>query len=342
MYNNIKKLCEMNGISGRESMVAQEIVKQIRPMATTVEVDKLGNVIAFKKGKKEPKNKILLSAHTDEVGMIVTGITDKGLLQFDTVGGINAKVILGRKVCMYEHDVYGVIGTKAVHLQSASERETVVGVDKLYIDIGADNKAEAEEMVSIGAAVTFIGDYLEFGDNFIKAKAIDDRAGCAIMIEVMKQDLEFDCYFTFVVQEEVGLRGAKVASYTVNPDVAIVVESTASGDVSDVKELERVTVMGEGAVVTYMDNATIYHKGLYDFSYKLAKENNIKWQTKTKIAGGNDAGAIQPSRSGVATVAVSIPSRYIHSPANVVKKEDVDAVYELVLALTNNIGDLDV
>ncbi|WMJ23878.1 M42 family peptidase [Paludicola sp. MB14-C6] len=340
MFNNIKKLCELNGISGRETVVANEIINQIKGIATEIQVDNLGNVIAFKKGKKTPKNKIMLNAHTDEVGMIVTGITDDGMLRFATVGGVNSKVIIGRSVRVSEKEIVGVIGTKAVHMQTADEKKTAVPEDKLYIDIGAKDKEDAMQHVALGDSVTFVGNYVEFGDGFIKAKAIDDRAGCAILIEIMKQDLEYDAYFAFVVQEEVGLRGARVAAHTIEPDVAIVVESTASGDVADVSGADRVTVMGEGAVVSYMDHSTIYDKGLYDLAFKLAKEQNIACQTKTKIAGGNDAGAIHVSRKGVRTVAVSIPSRYIHSPSNVVKKEDVTATYQLALALTNTVGEI--
>lgn len=340
MFDNIKKLCELNGISGRETLVANEIVNQIKPIADEVHIDNIGNVIAFKKGKTTPKNKIMLSAHTDEVGMIITGVTDDGMLRFDTVGGVNSKVILGRSVFIYEKNIYGVIGTKAMHMQTPDERKTAVEVDKLYIDIGAKDKEDALNHVALGDSIGFIGDYEEFGDGFIKAKAIDDRAGCAILIEIMKQDLAFDTYFGFSTQEEVGLRGAKVASYTINPDVAIVVETTATGDVSGVTGANRVSVVGEGAVISYMDHSTIYDKGLFDLAFELGKQQNIACQTKTKISGGNDAGAIHVAHSGVRTIAVSIPSKYIHSPANVVKKDDVSATYQMALALTNAVGNI--
>lgn len=340
MFNNIKKLCEINGISGRESLVANEVVNQIKDIADSYHVDNIGNVIAFKKGKATPKNKIMLSAHTDEVGMIITGVTDDGMLRLATVGGVNSKVILGRSVYIYEKNIYGVIGTKAVHMQTADERKTAVEEDKLYIDIGAKDKEDALKHIALGDSVSFIGDYEEFGDGFIKAKAIDDRAGCAILIEIMKKDLEFDTYFAFSTQEEVGLRGAKVASYTVRPDIAIIVETTATGDVSGVTGADRVSVVGDGAVISYMDHSTIYDKGLYDLAFKLGKEKNIACQTKTKISGGNDAGAIHVSHEGVRTVAVSIPSKYIHSPASVVKKDDVIATYEMALALANTVGNI--
>lgn len=340
MYNNIKALCELNGISGRENAVSKKVVELISGIATDVRIDNIGNVIAFKKGKNVPTNKIMLAAHMDEVGMIVTDITEEGLLRIATVGGVNSKVILGRAVSVSDNNVIGVIGTKAIHMQSAEERKTAVPADDLYVDIGAKNKADALTKVALGDSISFIGDYEEFGDGFIKAKALDDRTGCAILIEVMKKDLIFDTYFVFSVQEEVGTRGAKVAAYSVKPDVAIVIETTASGDVAGVKGTDRVSVIGDGAVVSYMDNSTIYDKTLFELAFHLAKEQDITCQTKTKISGGNDAGAIKVANNGVRTAAISVPTRYIHSPANVAKKSDIEAVYQLALAMVNTVGEI--
>lgn len=339
LFENTKKLCELNGISGRETAIAEEILSMIKGIADSVTVDNLENVIAFKKGKAAPKNKILLSAHMDEVGLILTGITKEGMLRFATVGGVNSKVIIGRRVIINDK-IQGVIGTKAIHLVDAEDKKKAVEVSKLLVDIGARDKEDAEKVVSLGDSISFIGDYREFGENSILAKAIDDRAGCAILIEIMKSELEYDCWFSFVTQEEVGLRGATVAAHTISPDVAIVVETTASGDVSGVTDEKRVSIIGDGAVVSYMDNSTIYDKGLYDLAFSLAKEQNIKAQTKTMISGGNDAGAIRVSGKGVRTIAVSIPSKYIHSPSSVVDKSDVTAVCRLCNALANAVGEI--
>lgn len=341
LYKNIKTLCELDGISGRENEVREEILKQITPICDEVSVDNMGNVIAFKKGKKAPKNKIMLSAHMDEVGFILTGVTSEGYLKFSTVGGINPKVVNGRRVKVGDNKVIGVIGTKPIHQQSEEERATAVKLKDLCIDIGATDKEDALKYVKLGDSITFDGaDYTELGTNSIMARAIDDRAGCAILIEAMKSEPEFDAYYLFCVQEEVGLNGSKTAAYTINPDIAIVVETTASGDVAGVTDYNRVSVVGDGAVITYMDRSTIYDKQLYDLAFKLAEEKNIKAQTKTMIAGGNDAGAIHISRGGVKTVAVSIPGKYIHSAASVVSKTDVEASFEMTLALLNAVGDL--
>lgn len=339
-YKRLKLLCDINGISGRENKVVSEIVKQLEGVCDSVTVDPLMNIIAFKKGKHRPKNKIMLVAHTDEVGMIVTAITNDGLLKFDTVGGINPKVIIGREVIVDECGIHGVIGTKAIHQQSADERKTAVKTDALYIDIGAKSKEEAMTYVSLGDSVCFKKNYTDLGSDSVLSKALDDRVGCAILLDIANSELYYDTYFCFTSQEEVGLRGATVAANTVSPDVAIIVETTASGDVSGVSGEKRVSVIGDGAVVSYMDRHTIYDKGLYDLSFKLAKEKDIKAQTKTMVSGGNDAGAIHKSGKGVRTIAVSVPTKYIHSPSSVAKKSDIDATLLLVKALCESVGEV--
>lgn len=333
-FNNLEYLCNLDGVSGQEDIVIDAIIEQIKPLKDcTYSMDSQKNIIVFKKGKKVPAKKIMLAAHTDEVGLMITGVTSDGMLNITTVGGINPKVIIGRAVRVGEKGLVGVIGTKAMHMQSDDEKNSVIPVDKLYIDIGATSRENALEFVSLGDGVAFYSEYKELGDGFIKAKAIDDRAGCAIMIEILKEELEFDTHFLFCSQEEVGLRGSRVGAYTINPDVAIVIESTASADVAGVSGEMRVSVLGEGPVVSYRDLSTMYDRELYARTFEIAKERGIKCQTKTMISGGNDAGAIHVSRGGVKTIAVSIPSRYIHSPSSVVKKSDVQDSLSLVKAM---------
>lgn len=340
LLENTEKLCNINGISGREDLVVKEIVDQIKDLVDFYEIDNLNNIVAFKKGKKVPKNKILIGAHTDEVGMILTGITKEGYLRFSTVGGINTKVILGRSVTVGDNNIQGVIGTKAIHQQSAEERRKVLKADEMLIDIGAIDDEDAKKHVALGDSIYFNCKYQDFGTNSILAKALDDRLGCAVMIELMKTELEYDTYFGFFVQEEVGLRGSRVVAQTLQPDIAIIIESTASGDVASVEGEKRVTVVGEGAVITYMDNGTIYDRGLYKLAFKLAEEKNIKVQTKTMIAGGNDAGIIHCSGKGVRCVAVSVPSKYIHSASSVINKDDYFATHDIVKALASTVGDI--
>lgn len=317
----LKDLCLLNGTSGREDAVRNYIIEKIKDKCE-YSVDVLGSVIAFKKGKKAPDKKVLVAAHTDEVGFIITDITDDGYLRFAPVGGIDAAVVLGRRVDI--NGIKGVVGAKAVHLLSDDEKKNEPAFDKLAIDIGAADKAEAEKAVSLGDCAYFASDYCEFGDGFIKSKALDDRIGCMLMIELINSDLEYDTYFCFNVQEEVGLRGSGCSAYPVKPDVAVILESTTAADIDGVTGGDKCCVLGKGPVVSFMDGRTIYDKQIFDLAFEVAKENNIKIQTKTKIAGGNDAGAIQKSGAGCRVAAVSLPCRYIHSGSSVVKIGDIE------------------
>ena len=317
----LKDLCLLNGTSGREETVRNYIIEKIKDKCE-YSVDPLGSVIAFKKGKKVPDKKVLVAAHTDEVGFIITDITDDGYLRFAPVGGIDAAVVLGRRVDI--NGIKGIVGAKAVHLLSDDEKKNEPAFDKLAIDIGAADKAEAEKAVSLGDCAYFASDYCEFGDGFIKSKALDDRIGCMLMIELINSNLEYDTYFCFNVQEEVGLRGSGCSAYAVKPDVAVILESTTAADIDGVTGGDKCCVLGKGPVVSFMDGRTIYDKQIFDLAFEVAKENNIKIQTKTKIAGGNDAGAIQKSGAGCRVAAVSLPCRYIHSGSSVVKIGDIE------------------
>lgn len=317
----LKDLCLLNGTSGREEAVRNYIIEKIKDKCE-YSVDALGSVIAFKKGKKAPDKKVLVAAHTDEVGFIITNITDDGFLRFAPVGGIDAAVVLGRRVDI--NGIKGVVGAKAVHLLSDDEKKNEPAFDKLAIDIGAADKAEAEKAVSLGDCAYFASDYCEFGDGFIKSKALDDRIGCMLMIELINSDLEYDTYFCFNVQEEVGLRGSGCSAYAVKPDVAVILESTTAAYIDGVTGGDKCCVLGKGPVVSFMDDRTIYDKQIFDLAFEVAKEYNIKIQTKTKIAGGNDAGAIQKSGAGCRVAAVSLPCRYIHSGSSVVKIADIE------------------
>lgn len=332
MLELIKELCALSGISGRENAVRNYIIEKIKGYAE-YSVDPLGNLIVFKKGRKTAKNKVMLDAHMDEVGMIVTGISSDGFLKFAKVGGINSKVIIGRSVRVGENAVNGVIGIKPVHLVDKDKEDAIPSADELYIDIGAEDKAQAEEVVSPGDAVWFGGNAEEFGDGFIKAKALDDRAGCAILIELIRSELEYDAWFSFSVQEEIGTRGAQTAAFGIAPDYAVVVETTTAADISGVKDNNRVCICGKGGTVSFMDRSTVYNKELYDRAFEIAAEKDILCQLKTVVAGGNDAGAIHKSRAGVKVLTVSLPCRYLHSPSCVIKYSDAEESLRLIRAL---------
>lgn len=321
MLETIKKLSLLNGISGRENEVRDYIINEIKDYADSWEIDPLGNLIVFKKGKSTPKNKVMLDAHTDEVGMMITSINSDGTLEFERVGGIDKRVMLGRAVCVGKDKINGVIGVKPIHQVSADERMDMP--THVYIDIGAENKEEAEKLVSLGEYACFNSEFVEFGDGFIKGKALDDRAGCAILMDMIKSDLPYDMYFNFAAGEETGFGAAMTAAYRVNPDYAIVVETTTAADLADVPESKKVCRLGQGGVISFMDKRTIYPKELFDKAFELAKENGVKAQVKQAVAGGNNAGVIHKTAGGVKILTVSLPCRYLHSPSCVLKVEDI-------------------
>lgn len=332
MLDHLQKLCLINGISGREKAVRDYIIEEIKDKAD-YRVDPMGNLICFKKGKKTPKNKVMVTAHMDEVGFIVTYICDNGFLRFTNVGGVDSKVTCGRAVTVGEKEISGVVGQKAMHLCHDDEGMTCKSIDSLYIDIGASDKNEAEKYVSVGDSVYFKSDYVLFGKNKVKAKAIDDRFGCAVMLEMIESELEYDTYFAFLVQEEVGCRGAGAAVFSVRPDYAVVLEATTASDVAFVSAEDSVCVQGRGAVVSFMDRSTVYNPDLYKGAFETAKKKNIKIQPKTTVAGGNDAGTIHKSCEGVYTIAISLPCRYIHSGTCVADISDMKECYSLATAL---------
>lgn len=332
----LEKLCLLNATSGNEDSVRNFIVDEIKDYCDYT-VDALGSVIGFKKGKYKPNKKVMFSAHMDEVGFIITYITNDGYLKFSPVGGIDPRVVIDRRVSI--NGIPGVIGSKAVHLLSADEKKKAPDFDDLYIDIGAENKEDAQKYVSPGDNAYFSSDYSVFGNGFIKSKALDDRIGCMLMIEMIKSDLMYDTYFCFNVQEEVGLRGSTCTAFSVQSDISVVLESTTAADLDGVSGGNKCCVLGNGPVVSYMDGRTVYDKNLFDLAFDIAKKNNIKIQTKTTIAGGNDAGSIQSAGKGSRVMAVSLPCRYIHSGASVVKASDIDETRRLLKALLGVIYD---
>ncbi len=334
----LKKLTEANAVSGNENSVREIIISEIEKYCTNVKVDKMGNVIAFKQGTEGNHNSIMLSAHMDEVGFIVTGITDKGYINFKPVGSVDDRVLLSKKVTIGDAKVSGVIGLRAVHLQKPEERRQIVKVKDMYIDIGTKNKAEAEKKVQLGDYIAFDSEFISFGDNRIKAKALDDRVGCAVLVEMLKEDFPSDVYACFTVQEEVGLRGAQVAAYNVNPHVAIVVEGTTCSDVPGADEHEYSTVMGEGAAISFMDKSSYADKRLLSFLYELAQKHKVNVQYKRTVSGGNDSGKIQLSGNGTVTCVISVPVRYIHSPVSVMKLDDYESVKSLVKLFLNEVN----
>ena len=335
----LKQMTDLFGVTGHEDAVRAFVREAAAPLCDKVTCDTMGSVYAFRKGSNPNLPHVMLDAHMDEVGFIVTGATDKGLLRIDCAGGIDPRVIVSKRVLVGDDRVPGVIGAKAIHLQSAADMQKVLGYDKLYIDVGAKKKDEALKLCPVGTYAMFDSECVEFGDALVKAKALDDRVGCVAMLRALKEsDYQGDLTCAFTVQEEAGLRGAKVAAYRVKPDLAIALEGTTSNDLGDVPDHMKVTRVGKGVAVSFMDRTSIAHKGLLRFVTETADAKGIAWQYKQFLSGGNDAGAIHQSRAGVPCVTLSVPCRYIHSPSSVASLRDIEAQQALLLACLSRLN----
>ena len=305
------------------------LIERARPYADSLRVDALGSLIVFKKGAKPTGNRLMLCAHMDEVGLIVRSVTEEGCLKFGCVGGIDRRVLLGKRVEVGENHVHGVIGLKPIHLTTAEERKKVPPLKDYYIDIGAKDKEEALAQVEIGDCCVFAGDVAEFGDRMLKAKAIDDRVGCAVLLKLLEEDLPVDCTFAFTVQEEVGTRGAFGAAFSVTPEIALVLEGTTAADTPALDPSRQVCAPGGGPVLSWMDNGAIYDRGLFERLRALAEENHIPWQMKHYVAGGTDGRTIQRTKSGVRVAGISAAVRYLHAPSSVCSLDDVEHILDL-------------
>lgn len=329
MLELLKQLCLLNGVSGDEGEVRAFLRAQAEPYADSIRTDALGNLIVFKQGAKATGNRLLLAAHMDEVGLIITHVTDEGFLKFGFVGGVDRRIAIGKPVVLGPDRVPGIISLKAIHLTDKAELKKVPKTDSLYIDIGAGSREEALKKVPLGTYGSFVSQPEEFGDGFFKARAIDDRIGCAIMLELLKEELPLDVTFAFTAQEEVGTRGAFGAAFSVTPQVALVLETTTAADLPGVDSHRRVCAPGKGPVISYMDGSTIYDRGLFEDLRRLAEDNGIPWQTKEYIAGGNDARTIQRTKQGVRVAAMSAATRYLHAPSSVASVADFKNMLEL-------------
>jgi endoglucanase len=339
----LKELSEARGVSGNESAVRQIILDAIKDTVDEHRVDALGNLIAFKKGTARNRRKVMVAAHMDEIGLMIVLIEREGSLRFRPVGGIDDRVLLAKKVLIGDDKVPGVIGSKPVHLLEPKQRQQVVRVAEMTIDIGASSKEEAERLVKVGDYATFDIAFAELGGGLraVKGKAFDDRAGCAVLIELLKERYPFDLYAAFTVQEEVGLRGAKVAGYSIAPDVAFVLEGTVCDDMPKKKDVSPTTAVGLGPAITVMDRSVIADPRLVDLLARTATENGIPYQFKQPNMGSTDAGAIHLTQAGVPSAVVAVPSRYIHSPVTLLSLNDLDNEVRLMQKTLLKINDFD-
>ncbi len=338
-YELLKELTRLHGGSGDEDAVRDRLTEVIRPFVDELHTDATGNLIAFKKGTGSGP-RVMLSAHMDEVSLMITHIADMGLLRFRTVGGIDPRILIGKRVLVGPDRLPGVIGTKPIHLQTAADRKNATKLKDLRIDIGANDKTQAENLVKLGDRAVFDYEPVEFGDNKLMAKGLDDRAGCAVLAWLLQERYTFDVYGCFTVQEEIGLRGAKTASFAVMPDYAIILEGTTCYDVPDTKEHLMSTWLGKGPALTIMDRAVISNRPLVDFIVETARQNGIPYQFKQTLSGGTDAGRIQGSGEGVKVATMAVPCRYIHTPVSVLDRGDFDAMRRLASATLKRLPEL--
>ncbi len=329
MIETLKMLCSLSGVSSHEDQVRDYIRRRVGPCADSVRTDALGNLIVFKRGTRPTGNRLMLCAHMDEVGLMVKSITDEGYLKFGCVGGIDRRVLLGKRVAVGEKGIPGVIGLKAIHLTTPEERKKTPKLIDLYLDIGAKDKAEAEAQVELGDVCTFVSDAVEFGDGMLKAKAIDDRVGCAVLVKLLEEDLPMDCTFAFTAMEEVGARGAFGAAFSVTPEAALVLEGTTAADTPALEPDRQVCWPGKGPVLSWMDGGTIYDRELFELLRGLAEKNGLPWQMKHYVSGGTDARSIQRTKAGVRVAGISAAVRYLHAPSSVCSISDAEQMLAL-------------
>jgi putative aminopeptidase FrvX len=327
MLETLRALCALPGVSGCEDAVRAYIEERARPFADEMLTDAMGNLLVFRKGRAAGGRHAMLCAHMDEVGVIILSASEDGTLKFGFVGSVDRRVALAKRVHIGKTP--GVIGLKAHHLVSREEEKTVPKADALYIDIGAADEKSALDLIAPGDCGVFESEFVEFGEGFIKARAIDDRAGCAALLKLLEIEPPADTWFAFTVQEEVGARGARTAAWRLEPSYCLVLEGTTAADLPGVPEEKRICRLGGGVVIPFMDGGTLYDRGLYALAASVAGKNGIAWQTKNRIAGGTDAAAIQRSRAGVRTLALSVAVRNIHSPACVAARADLEALPQL-------------
>ena len=327
----LRRLSNIAGVSGGEGRVRAFIKEAVKPFAPDTHTDAMGNLYVRKPGKGR---RIMVCAHMDEVGMMVRGVMENGLVAY-TASGIDSRVVVSKRVLIGDDRVPGVIGAKAIHLQSFADRERVLTHKELFIDIGAKDKEDAEKYVKIGDYVSFDTEFTLFGDGLMKGKALDDRIGCAILIELLKND--YDCDFTavFTVQEELGLRGAHAAAYNVKPELALILEGTTANDMPQSEGHQWVSRVGGGPAISFMDGGTVVRPEMFNALRETAEAAGIPWQMRQGTRGGTDGGIIHKSGVGAITGGISVPCRYIHSPCSVASVSDYENALKLADAFLN-------
>ena len=323
----IERLCNAYGPAGREHAVRAMIQKEVRKYCSRIKTDRLGNLICHVPATRKDGERIMFCAHMDEIGVIITYIDKKGFLRFSNIGGVFPQRILHHRV-MFENGVVGVIGIEPD--KEGSKPETKPQLDRMYVDIGARDQAEAEKHVRIGDIASFSQETIRLGKERISAKALDDRIGCYCMIEAMKRTKQssFDLYFVFSTQEEVGLRGARTGAYAIEPDYALAIDVTSTGDTPEAHKMQ--VELGKGVAIKVKDSGFIAHPEVKDRLVEYARDLAIPYQFEILEHGSTDAAVIQLVKGGVMSGVLSIPTRYVHSTNEVCDMKDVEGTIKLL------------
>lgn len=327
----LDRLSEINAVSGFEGAIREYLIPNFKKKCDSLEVDSMGNIICFKKGKSD-KYKILLGTNIDEVGFIVSNITDTGFIKFKAVGVTDPRTLISKRVSIGNNGVKGVIGMKAIHLQKREERLSAVKTSDLYIDIGEVSKEDAEKRVKLGDMIAFDTKFSEIGD-IVKGKALD-RFGTVAVAVAMSEIPAYDTYFVFSTQREIPCsimgRGMRIASYRIKPDYALIVNTVNSDDFYTSKSAS--ARLGKGAVLEYMDRGSISNTAFLSELRKLAERNGIQIQDKTSSVGTSVTGAVTAASEGTVAASIAIPCRYAHTPASYMNKDDIKAAEEICAA----------
>ena len=332
----LKELSEAIGISGNEREVRAVLLDAVREHVDEVKVDAMGNLLTFKRGTGRQRMRVMLAAHMDEVGLMVVGHDKDGFLKVGAVGGIDPRLLPGTLFKVGPERFPGVIGIKPIHLLEDEEGEKVSKIQDLVLDIGTTSKDEAKKLAPLGTYAAFATEFRDLGESLglgstVSGKAFDDRAGCAVLAELLRGErFRFDLHAAFTVQEEIGLRGARVAAYTIEPDCAFALEGTIADDIPKDKDASPTTELGKGPAITVMDHTFIADRRLVQLLTSTADELDIPYQFKQPGIGGTDAGAIHQARTGVPSVTVAVPCRYIHSPVAILSLDDFENTVRLM------------
>ncbi|KPQ12290.1 MAG: endoglucanase [Algoriphagus marincola HL-49] len=340
----LKDVCEIAGAPGFEKRIRDLIIELVTPYADEIKTDNLGNVIAVKKGQRNPDGKrVMVAAHMDEIGFIVTHIDDNGFLRFHTLGGFDPKTLTAQRVIVHgKKDLIGVMGSKPIHVMSQEERNKLPKTTDFFIDLGMP-KEEVEKYISIGDPVTRDRELIEMGEC-VNCKSIDNRVAVFILIEALKnlKSPAYDVYATFTVQEEVGIRGANVAAHSINPDYGIALDTTIAFDVPGAQAHEKVTELGKGTAIKIMDAMTICDYRMVAFMKQIADQEKITWQPEILTAGGTDTAGVQRmGKQGAIAGAISIPTRHLHQVIEMAHKSDIQGSIDLLVACLEKIDDYD-